>query len=166
MSCAERCPQFADRLENLSNSVNNVMQVLSCLWYFCFSNNHLVLFCLFGLGLFSFYFLATFFAYFHPPLPFLPTLRTTHTTATARLWYIIKMLRGNFIWAHKSEHLLMQAGARINTLRQLGSLSKVLILHIAQQISVLEPRGCLLHLLEALASTSWKNWHVVLSTLH
>lgn len=43
------------------------------------------------------------------------------------------MLRANFIWAHKPEHLLMKAGARINTLRQLGSLSKVLISHTAEQ---------------------------------
>lgn len=43
------------------------------------------------------------------------------------------MLRGSFIWTHKPEHLLMVAGARMNTLGQLGSLSRSLISHAAKQ---------------------------------
>lgn len=109
---------------------------LRSLWYPCFSNKHLVLFCFFGLQVlvvFLNYFLATFFAYFHSLLPFLTPPGTTHMIDTASVWYVIKMLRRNFIWAHKPEHLLMKAGARINMLRQFGSLSKVLFSHTAEQ---------------------------------
>lgn len=84
-------------------------------------------------GFFLFNFLANFWAYFHSPLPFLTTPSATHTMDKAKVWHIIKMLRGNFIWTHKPEHLLMKAGARINTCKQLGSLSKTLISHAVEQ---------------------------------
>lgn len=85
-------------------------------------------------GLFFFLiFLQLFFAYFPSPLPFLTIPSATHMIDIARVWHVIKMLRGNVTWAHKPEHLLMKAGASINTLKQLGSLSKVLISHTAEQ---------------------------------
>lgn len=121
------------------HSVNNVMQMLSyhrlrSLWYIWFLNKQLVLFFLFGLGCFFFLiFLQLFFAYFPSPLPFLTIPSATHMIDIARVWHVIKMLRGNVTWAHKPEHLLMKAGASINTLKQLGSLSKVLISHTAEQ---------------------------------
>lgn len=71
--------------------------------------------------------------YFQSPLPFLKTPSATRTTDKAKVWHVIKMLRGNFIWTHKPEHLLMKAGARINKLRQPGSLSKTLISHTIKQ---------------------------------
>lgn len=73
-----------------------------------------------------------FLAYIHPPLLFLTTPSAIPTTHKAKAWHIIKMLRGNFIWTHKPEHLLTKAGARRNTLRQLGSASRVISHAVAQ----------------------------------
>lgn len=89
--------------------------------------------CVFRTGTSFNNFPAIFLACFHSPLLFLMTLSATDTTAKAEVWHIIKMLRGNFIWTHKPEHLLMKAGARINTLKQLGSLSKRLISQAVEQ---------------------------------
>lgn len=85
------------------------------------------------LWFFLFNFLAIFWAYFHSPLPFLTTPSATHTMDKAKVWHIIKMLRGNFIWTHKPEHLLMKAGARINMHKQVGSSSRTLISHAVEQ---------------------------------
>lgn len=88
-------------------------------------------------------------AYFHSPFLFLTAPSATRTTDKAKAWHIIKMLRGNFIWTHKPEHLLRKAGARINTLGQIGSLSKSLISHAVEQ-----PFSC--RSTEGVCHTSWK----------
>lgn len=110
------------------HSADNAVQILSLPQI-----NKFVIYVFLEQALFLNNFPAIFLACFHSPLLFLMTLSATDTTDKAKVWHIIKMLRGNFIWTHKPEHLLMKAGARINTLRQLGSLSKSLISQAVEQ---------------------------------